>query len=171
MEKTGQLFNRAMAAFNGVTGANLNPELQKVQDYRSAKTGRAPRRDLSRLQIVQRVAAIYKQRDSLKLDAESLRLVEYYYKKFVHSGANLSDSDKAELKKLNEEESTLTNAFTTKLLAATKDAAFVTTDKDSARGLERCAKSPPPLWPPKNASWRATSFLCRTPPNSPIWIR
>ncbi len=33
MEKTGQLFNRVMAAFNGVTGANLNPELQKVQDY------------------------------------------------------------------------------------------------------------------------------------------
>ena len=74
--------------------------------------------------MFQRVAAIYKQRDSLKLDPESLRLVEFYYKKFVHSGANLSDSDKAELKKLNEEESTLTNAFTTKLLAATKDAAL-----------------------------------------------
>ena len=81
------------------------------------------------------MAAIYKQRDSLKLDPESLRLVEFYYKKFVHSGANLSDSDKAELKKLNEEESTLTNAFTTKLLAATKDAAYVTTDKDALAGL------------------------------------
>ena len=81
------------------------------------------------------MAAIYEQRDSLKLDAESLRLVEYYYKKFVHSGANLSDSDKTELKKLNEEESTLTNAFTTKLLAATKDARFVTKDKDALAGL------------------------------------
>jgi peptidyl-dipeptidase Dcp len=45
------------------------------------------------------------------------------------SGANLSDSDKDALKKLNEEESTLTNDFTTRLLAATKDAAYVTTDK------------------------------------------
>jgi peptidyl-dipeptidase Dcp len=27
LEKSGQLFNRAMAAFSGVTGANLNPEL------------------------------------------------------------------------------------------------------------------------------------------------
>ena len=52
MEKTGLLFNRAMAAFNGVTGANLNPELQKVQDYRGSQTGRAFGRDLSRLQIV-----------------------------------------------------------------------------------------------------------------------
>ena len=62
-------------------------------------------------------------------------LVEYYYKKFVHSGANLSDADKTELKKLNEEESTLTNAFTTKLLAATKDAALVAKDKDALAGL------------------------------------
>ncbi len=54
-------------------------------------------------------------------------------------GANLSDSDKAELKKLNEEESTLTNAFTTKLLAATKDAAYVTKRKGSACGPERCS--------------------------------
>ena len=30
LEKTGQLFTRAALVFNGVTGANLNPELQKV---------------------------------------------------------------------------------------------------------------------------------------------
>ena len=52
MEKTGQLFNRVMGAFNGVTGANLNPELQKVQDYRSAPAGGAFGRNLSRLQTV-----------------------------------------------------------------------------------------------------------------------
>ena len=42
---------------------------------------------------------------------------------------------RTELKKLNEEESTLTNAFITKLLAATKDGAFVTTDKAALAGL------------------------------------
>ena len=71
----------------------------------------------------------------MKLDEESLRLVDYYYKKFVHSGANLSDSEKVELKKLNEEESTLSNAYTTKVLAATKDAAYSTTDKAALAGL------------------------------------
>jgi peptidyl-dipeptidase Dcp len=135
MEKTGQLFNRVMAAFNGVTGANLNPELQKVQDFEAPRL--AAQQDAIYLdsKLFLRVAAIYKQRESLKLDPEGLRLVEFYYKKFVHSGASLSDSDKAELKKLNEEESTLTNAFTTKLLAATKDAAYVTQEKDALAGL------------------------------------
>ena len=135
MEKTGQLFNRAMAAFNGVTGANLNPELQKVQDFEAPRLAGHSDAIFLDSKLFQRVAAIYEQRNSLKLDAESLRLVEYYYKKFVHSGANLSDSDKTELKKLNEEESTLTSAFTTKLLAATKDAAFATKEKDELAGL------------------------------------
>ena len=53
----------------------------------------------------------------------------------MHSGANLNDSDKAALKKLNEEDSTLSNAFLTKLLAATKDAAYVTTDKSALAGF------------------------------------
>src|ERR1700724_128378 len=37
MEKSGQLFNRVMAAFNAVTSANLNPELQKVQDFEAPR--------------------------------------------------------------------------------------------------------------------------------------
>jgi peptidyl-dipeptidase Dcp len=135
MEKTGRLFERAMLAFNCVTGANLNPTLQKVQEIEAPKL--AAHNDAIYLdaKLFQRVKAIYDKRASQKLDAESLRLVEWYYKKFVHSGANLSESDKAQLKKLNEEESTLTQAFTTKLLAATKDAALVTSDKSALTGL------------------------------------
>ena len=64
-----------------------------------------------------------------------MRLVEYTYDEFVHAGANLSESDKTELKKLNEELATLSNTFSTKLLAATKAAAYVTTDKAALAGL------------------------------------
>ena len=135
MEKTGQLFNRAMMAFSGVTGANMNPVLQKVQDIEAPKLAAHDDAIYLDSKLFHRVETIYKERDSLKLDAESLRLVDFYYKKFVHSGANLSDADKAKLKKLNEEESTLSNDFITKLLAATKDAAYVTTDKAALAGF------------------------------------
>ena len=135
MDKTGQLFSRVMLVFNGVSGANLNPTLQKVQDIEAPKL--AAQQDAIFLdpKLFQRVSAIYKDRASLKLDPEALHLVEWYYKEFVHAGANLSDGDKADLKKLNEEESTLSNAFVTKLLGATKDAAFVTTDKNALAGF------------------------------------
>ena len=135
LEKTGVLFDRVMQVFNGVTAANTDPALQKVQDIEAPKL--AAQEDAIFLdgKLFARVATLYKQRDSLKLDPESLRLLDFYYKKFVHSGANLNDADKAKLKKLNEEESTLSNAFVTKLLAATKDAAYVTTDKAALAGL------------------------------------
>jgi peptidyl-dipeptidase Dcp len=135
MEKTGQLFERAMLAFNAVTSSNLNPVLEKVQEIEAPKLAAHNDAIFLNPKLFQRVKAIYDQRNASHLDPESLRLVDYYYKKFVHSGANLSEADKTALKKLNEEESTLSQAFTSKLLAATKDAALVVTDKSALAGL------------------------------------
>jgi peptidyl-dipeptidase Dcp len=135
IEKSGQLLERVMAAFGGVTGANTNPELQKIKAIEAPKL--AAHQDFIYLntKLFARVSAIYKQRDTLKLDPESLRLVEIYYDRFVHAGANLSEADKTELKKLNEESSSLSNTFTNKILAGTKEGAFVTTDKTALAGF------------------------------------
>jgi peptidyl-dipeptidase Dcp len=135
MEKSGLLLNRALAAFEGVTGANTNPTLQHVETVEAPK--QAAHQDFIYLntKLFARVAAIYKQRATRQLDPESLRLIERVYDQFVHAGANLPEADKAELRKLNEEISSLSNAFNTKLLAATKDGAYITTDKTALAGL------------------------------------
>ena len=135
LEKSGELFTRVWLVFNGVTAANLDPELQKVQDYEAPRLAALQDDTFLDSKLFQRVAKIYRERDSLHLDAESRRLLEIQYKKFVHAGANLDDADKAALRKLNEEDSTLANAFTTKLLAAAKAGAYVTQDKASLGGL------------------------------------
>jgi peptidyl-dipeptidase Dcp len=135
MEKTGRLLDRVMGAFNAVSSANLNPELQKVKDREAPKLAAHQDAIFLDSKLFARVAAVYNQRLSLKLDPESQRLAEFDYKKFVHSGANLSASDKAKLKKLNEEESTLSTAFESKLLAAAKAAAYITADKNALAGL------------------------------------
>ncbi len=135
MEKSGAMLHRVMAAFNAVTGANTNDALQKVQEEEAPKL--AAHEDAIHLngKLFQRVQAVYDQRDTLKLDPESARLVEVVYRNFVHAGAKLSDADKAKLKELNKEESTLSTAFTNKLLAATKEAAPVIADKAQLAGL------------------------------------
>ena len=135
MEKTGQLFQRVMAVFGAVTGANTNPVLQKVQADEAPKLAAHSDAIYLNAKLFARVAAVYKQRESLKLDAESMRLLEVTYDNFVRAGANLSDADKTELKKLNEEISTLSNDFSTKLLAATKEGAYFTADKNALAGL------------------------------------
>ncbi len=141
LEKSGTLLDRVMAVFHAVTGANTDPVLQEVQATEAPKL--AAHEDAIYLdsQLYRRVEAIYQQRAALKLDPEALRLVEYYHREFVHAGANLSDPDKTELKKMNEEISTLENAFRTKLLAATREAAYATTDKSKLAGLNEAQLS------------------------------
>jgi peptidyl-dipeptidase Dcp len=135
MEKTGELFNRAYAVFNAVTGANTDPELEKLQEIEAPKLAAHSDAIFLNAKLYRRVAAIYKQLDSLGLDPESQRLVDFYYKRFVHAGANLSEPDKVKLKKLNEEESSLENAFRSKLLVATKDSAYLAADQQALTGL------------------------------------
>lgn len=135
LEKSGQLFNRVMLVFNAVTGANRSGELEKLQEIEAPKLAAHKDAILLDSRLFHRVETIYNQRASLKLDPESLRLVEYYYTQFVRAGANLSEADKSGLKKLNEEESTLSAAFSTKLQNATKAAAYVTRDKAVLAGL------------------------------------
>jgi len=134
MEKSGQLLRRATAAFFAITGANTNPALQKIRSIEQPKL--AAHRDAIYLnqKLFHRVEAVYQQRATLHLDSESLRLIEFYYKEFVHAGANLKDSDKAELQKLNTELASLSNAFSTKLLEATKAAAYVAADEAALAG-------------------------------------
>jgi peptidyl-dipeptidase Dcp len=135
MQKTGQLFRRVTAVFGCVSQANSNPVLLAVQEKESPKFAAHYDAIYLNTKFFARVAAVYQQRDSLKLDPESFRLLEVTYDRFVRSGANLSDADKSELKKLNLEISTLSNSFSSKLLAATTDGAYSTTDKSALAGL------------------------------------
>ena len=135
LEKSGELLNRVMIVFNGVAAANTNDTLQKVQEDEAPKL--AAHQDAITLndKLFQRIQAVYDQRDSLKLDPESMRLIEVVHRNFVMGGAKLSDADKAKLKDLNKEESTLQAQYNNKLLAAAKDGALVVDDKSKLAGL------------------------------------
>jgi peptidyl-dipeptidase Dcp len=135
LEKTGVLLTRAYLIFNTVSGANTNPTLQQAQEDLAPKL--AAHQDSIYLndKLFQRFDAVYAKRASLKLDAESLRLVEVQHANFVRAGAKLSAADKAKLQELNKEESSLGAAYTNKLLAAAKDGALVVDDKAKLAGL------------------------------------
>ncbi len=134
-EKTGQLLNRVMQVFNCVTAANTNDELQKVQAYEAPRLSAEQDAIFLNTKLFARIKTVYENRSALHLDSESLRLVEYDYQQWVKAGANLSDADKEKLKKLNEEDATLENAFMTKLLAAAKDGAYSTSEPAALAGM------------------------------------
>src|ERR1700678_4060719 len=135
LEKSGQLFDRAWNAFNLVSQANTDPELEKVQDYEAPRTAALADAINLNPKLFARIKSIYDQRASLSLNAESLRLLAGDYQQFGKAGANLSETDKEKLKKLDEEESTLENTFMTKLLDGTTAGAYSTTDRGTLAGL------------------------------------
>lgn len=135
MEKSGRLLSRVASAFFLMTGANTNDNLQKLQEDIAPKL--AAHNDAIHLNpdLFKRIEAIYNDREKLDLDSESIHLIEYYQKKFVLAGARLSDAEKKLLKKLNEEEASLSAKFSNQLLDATKAGSLVISDAAQLDGL------------------------------------
>jgi peptidyl-dipeptidase Dcp len=135
MEKTGRLLGRALAAFDAVSEADTNPTLQAAKTELAPKLAAHEDEIYLNAKLFNRVETVFQKRESLHLDPESMRLVEVVYDRFVHAGAKLSDADKVRLKQLNEEASALSDAFTNKLLDATKQGAYETSDPSLLAGL------------------------------------
>jgi peptidyl-dipeptidase Dcp len=135
LEKSGTLLRRVNGVFNLLTGANTNPELQKVQEAEAPKLAANDDAIYLNTKLFKRVKVVYDERDKLNLDPESKRLVEFYEQKFELAGANLSDEDKATMKSLNQEEATLSAKFSNQLLAGAKAGALVVSDKAELAGL------------------------------------
>ena len=137
MEKTGQLFNRVNNVFNLVAGANTDDALQALQEEIAPKQAANQDAILLNSKLFKRIETIYRNRSKLVVDAESKRLVEIMYQNFVLAGAKLSDGDKAAIKKLNEEEASLTAKFINQLLNAGKAGALVIDNQSELDGLEQ----------------------------------
>jgi peptidyl-dipeptidase Dcp len=64
LEKSGRLLDRALQAFEGVTGANTNPYLQDVKTALAPKLTAHQDAILSQSKLFARISAIYAKRDA-----------------------------------------------------------------------------------------------------------
>ena len=85
--------------------------------------------------LFQRFKTLHDNQASLNLNPEQAKLLDVYYKGFVHAGAELQPAQQAQLKAMNERLSTLQTEFTQKLLAAAKAGALQVSDKSALAGL------------------------------------
>lgn len=135
LERSGETLDRVSRVFFGLVQADTNEARQKIQEEVAPKL--AEHQDEISLdpKLFARIKTLYDQRASLGLDPVQTRLVERDYQEFVRAGAQLNDADKAALRKLNVEETTLATQFHTRLVAATAAAAVVVDDKANLAGL------------------------------------
>ena len=134
MERAGQMLKRTNRVFSALTQANTDPTLQAVQKAESPRL--AAHHDAIYLdpKLFARVQAVWLKRDQLT-GPEARQLTSVVYDEFVRSGAKLSGPEQARLRQVNQELSSLSTAFSQKLLAATKAGALTQTDKTALAGL------------------------------------
>jgi peptidyl-dipeptidase Dcp len=133
MERSGALLTRVLKVFFGLTKSNTDDALQKVQQEVAPKLAAHQDAIFMDARLFARVGALYDARAAL--DPESKYIVERYRLNFLRAGAQLSETDKTELRALNKEESSLSTEFENKLLAANKAGALVVSDVSGVAGL------------------------------------
>ena len=135
MERSGLLLERASLAFNAVNGANTNDTLQAT-DTKTAPL-LAAHNDFIYLnpKLYQRFKQLHDRQAGLNLNPEQAKLLDVYYKQFVHAGAELPPAKQVELKAINKRLSTLQTQFGQKLLAAAKAGALHVDSPASLAGL------------------------------------
>ena len=135
MERSGQLLGRVSAVFSNLQTANTNDRLDAIDREMSPKL--AAHNDAIYLnpKLFQRVKTLHDKRAGLKLDAESLHLLERVYKEFVRAGANLSEADKQKLKAYNGEIASLQSEFSQRVLKEANASALIVGTREELAGM------------------------------------
>ena len=135
LDTAGDELTRVRTVFYALNGTMTDKDMQAVARTMAPVLSR--HRDTITLdgQLFARVDAVYGARGELNLDPEQAKLLEETWKGFVRGGANLDDTAKEELKKLNEEISLVTLQFGENVLNETNRFELVIADESDLAGL------------------------------------
>ena len=141
LEGSGSLLNNVSTVFYNLNSAHTNDSIQSLAKELAPQLSAHGDEINLNAKLFARVKSVYDNKAKFPLDAEDQKLLEETYKGFVRSGANLSDSDKEKLKKINAEISVLTTQFGQNLLAETNAYELVVDKAEDLAGLPEGLKS------------------------------
>ena len=135
MENAGELLSNVNVVFSNLNSANTNKEIQNIA--KETAPNLSAHRDNIYLneKLFARVKALWDKKETLGLNLEQAKILDNSYKDFVRSGANLSDSDKAILRKINGELSLTSLKYGQNILAETNKYELVIESKKDLAGL------------------------------------
>ena len=135
LEKSGQYLMRMLLVFYNKSSSDTNDALDAIEEEIAPKL--AAHQDAISLNPVlfKRINDLYDARESLGLNSEDAWLLERYFKDLIHAGAHLTEAQRARLKELNEELSSLETQFSKNVLADTNDLAVLVESVEELDGL------------------------------------
>lgn len=135
LDNAGRLLGRTAGVFFNLLSAETNEELQTIAQEVSPMLTKFQNDITLNPALFARVKAVYEQKNSLDLTAEQQTLLENTFKNFVRSGANLSDQQKEQFRKISTELSVLSLKFDQNVLKETNRFELHITDEAQLAGL------------------------------------
>ena len=135
LDYVGKQLDRITSIFFNLNAAETSPEIQEIAKEVSPWLSEFKNDMILNTQLFERVKIVYDQKDSLNLNPEQTMLLEKQYKGFSRNGANLNDTDKERLRKIDAELSKLSIEFGERVLADTNAFEMHLTNEDDLSGL------------------------------------
>jgi len=135
LDRSGELLRRVERVFNAMNSALITEELQEISKKISPML--AAHKDEINLngRLFDRVKTVYENRDKFNLNTEQNIQLDKYYKNFIRGGANLTEKEKEEFKKINEELSLLSLKFGENVLKETNRFELIIDNESDLEGL------------------------------------
>ncbi|WP_271406654.1 M3 family metallopeptidase [Tenacibaculum soleae] len=140
LDFTGEKLNKITSIFFNLNSAETNDEIQKIAQEVSPWLSEF-RNDITLNEaLFKRVKTVFDAKDNLNLSPEQEMLLDKQYKSFARNGANLNETDKAELRTIDAELSKLSLKFGENVLAETNAFEMHLTDENDLSGLPESVK-------------------------------
>lgn len=140
LELTGESLHQVTNIYYNLYSLESDNDFKTLAETISPKTTAFQNSVYTDSVLFDRVNSVWNKRDKFSLDNEDERLLEKTYKTFIRNGANLNDSDKEKLNKIDEELSTLSPQFSKNCLNAMNDYFMYIDDENKLSGLPDTAK-------------------------------
>ena len=133
LEASGGILSRVAAVFYNKSSSDTNEAIDKIEAEIAPKLAAHSDKIKLNQKLFARITHLVD--SGLDLNSEDSWLLKRYHRDFLHAGAGLSDSQREEIKKINEELSTLQTEFSKKVLSETNDLALFVDEVKELDGL------------------------------------
>ncbi|MBN1118885.1 MAG: M3 family metallopeptidase [Bacteroidales bacterium] len=135
LERSGYKINLLAGIMFNLNLAETNPELQSVTKEMSPLLADFSNEILLNKALFTKIKQVYETTEKSLLDTEDKRLLEKTFDDFARNGANLSDEDKAEYRKISMELAAFSVQFDENVLAETNNFLLHITNEEDLQGL------------------------------------
>ena len=135
LDLAGEKLERIKGIFFNLNSAETSDEMQEIAQEIAPKLSDLGNDISLNEQLFARIKDVHDQKDFLVLNVEESTLLEKTYRRFVRSGANLNETDKAKYREITKELSTLGLQYQQNVLAETNAYELLITDEKDLSGL------------------------------------